>query len=103
MKISEKQFTIGVITFVIICLTIAFGSVWGVFHTSITDAAAIAGAFNHTVGTILLGASALWYALASKDALPIKRPLKPMVINIILGLLIVLSLLFYTGFYVGVY
>ena len=104
MKISEKQFKIGVIVFVLSVLTIAFGSVFGIFHTDITDVAAGAGAANHSIGTVLLFAAVYWYVMASKDALPLfKKTPSPAFVNIVLGLLVVLSLLFYTGFYIGQY
>lgn len=103
IKISEREFNIGVIVFVAAIVLFFYSTIFGLFHTYLTDAAQIAPPFDHFLGTIFLGAAILWFVLGVTDKIPLPFDISGMWVDIITGLLFILSICFYCGFWVGVY
>lgn len=99
-SLQEKIVTVAVPLIVLILLGWLYGSVWGIFTNDLSVAAATASAGWHTLGTVLLLASVVVFAAEWFEFTPIKSTIASV---IIWGTLIVLSILAYCGFFVGVY
>lgn len=76
-------------------------SAWGLWNNDISQAAHVAGAGVKIVGWILFGAAIFWAWWNWSDSIPFR--INETAATVILFVLFVLALLFWTGWYEGVY